>query len=289
MHPSRRSPAHQRVFQIACPRRGGRGEAAGRSRVRRLAERSAHERRQYPRQDGDHGRPHGTGRRQSHRHGGVGAVEQPGRRERRQQVSRRHGRAGVVRDMPVRHRGMPRVTGVTGRAGRGLVPGSRPGQGEVQPRLRHEGAADGHRQGEGAAYEGPGQRALGHREDGHQPPRHRLFGDGMVAEGREHTADEREQPGSRPRGGTVGLLRGHLDVYGGDAGGVQENPCSGARAAATGAGRSDAVIMQAVAEEAGTRRRPAAVPLPPEDDGRQDRSLVTPLATRPAARTPRSW
>lgn len=223
MHRSRRSPAHQRVFQIACPRRGGRGEVAGPARGRRSAERSADERRQHPRQDGAHGRPHGPGRRQSHRHGGVGTVQQPGRGERRQQVGHRHGRARVVRDVPVRHHGM---TGVSRRARPRLVPASRPGQGEVQPGLRHEGAADGHRQGEGAPYEGPGQRALGHREEGHQPPRHRLFGDGVMAEGREHTADEREQPGSHPRGGTVRLLRGHPDVYGGNAGAVQENPSS---------------------------------------------------------------
>jgi hypothetical protein len=94
------------------------------------------------------------------------------------------------------------ASGVRSSAGVKVLGAPGPDQRQMQGAVGGEGTHDHHWQGEPAAGEWPDEGELGQRERDHQAPGHRSFGDRVMAERGEHTADEGEQPGpgtgSRP-------------------------------------------------------------------------------------------
>lgn len=215
---SRWSPAHQRMLQRLCTCLCREFEAAEQPPGGRRGKCDGGEARPQPGHDGGRDLTHGTGGAQGRRHRRVGAVQQPGRRQRGNDMCGCHCRRGVMPGVPV-PLGHRRVAGVAAAVRPGVVHATRPGQPGVQRTLRHECAHEDRGQAKTAAGERPEGGELRDREGGHEPPRHRAFGDRVMPEGREHAADESEHPRaharSRPdrlRARGPALARGHVII-----------------------------------------------------------------------------
>ncbi|MFJ9586156.1 hypothetical protein [Streptomyces acidicola] len=74
----------------------------------------------------------------------------------------------------------------------------------MQHALRPQRERDGRDERVPAPGERPDRRELRHDRHAHHPPGHRAFGDGVVAEGREHGAEHGEQTGPHARSRTAG-------------------------------------------------------------------------------------
>ncbi|EKX69027.1 hypothetical protein STRIP9103_09099 [Streptomyces ipomoeae 91-03] len=206
------------MFQRPCPRRRGKREAPGRPYVGPGDRSDDAEPPHHPGRYGSRGSAQGAGGDQRHRHSRVGAVEQPGGRQRGGHVGRRHGGRKMMPGVPVsegrRRMGAHGVRHVADPVAM-AVPGL--GQGEVERPLSDERARHDRGRGETAAGDRPDEGELRDRENGDQAPRHRAPGDPVMAEGREYAADEREQPGpdaclrtTRPRTPAPAVVPRHV-------------------------------------------------------------------------------
>ncbi len=207
---SRRSSAHQRVFQRARPCCRRAAEEAGRRGGRRFVDGGRGARQepgQYRRREG----PQRTAGDQRCREGRVGPVEQPGDQEGGAGVGGRHRPGGVLPGVTAAVRRRRGTTGVRQvlRTGvpRAVVAGSGDrAQREMRRALRGQRARDDREQSGAAAREGQYGDELRDGEDGHEPPRHLPAVDRVMADGREHTADDGE--GHGPDHGRHGTRHG---------------------------------------------------------------------------------
>lgn len=203
---SRWSSAHQRVFQCgrACPRRAvaGTGERYGRRLVGGGGPTARQEPGQYRRRE----RAQRTAGEQHRRDRRVGPVEQPGDQEGGADMDGRHRPGGVLPGGSAVTRRHREVTGVRGvpraaEVSRTGVARTRTGhardlaQREVHRALRGERAPDDRAQSGAAAGEGTYGGELRDGQGGREPPRHLPAVDRVMADGREHTADESERHG----------------------------------------------------------------------------------------------
>ena len=219
---SRWSPAHHRVSQGPCPCRRGRRRARGGRHGGQRADLTMAQQRADPGGDRDHDAPHGADNARGGRQGDVGPVQQPGHRERGQNVDGGHHGRGVMPGVPVAH-GHGHLTahamsGVAGLDDPGEVRVACDLQCQMQRGLRGEGASERGRERGAPPDDGPDHDELCTRHQHHEPPGHRSVDDGVMPQGGDHRTGQGENacpdPGrSAARvGPTAAVGEGHHHV-----------------------------------------------------------------------------